>query len=50
MFWKFFSNPIVCLDGDQSGQNAALRIAEKLFPLISENNKIRVGHQFSILR
>ena len=40
LIWKFFSNPIVCLDGDQSGQNAALRIAERLFPLISENNKI----------
>jgi len=40
LIWKFFSNPIVCLDGDQSGQNAALRIAEKLLPLINENNKI----------
>ena len=29
--WKFFSSPIICLDGDQSGQNAAIRIAEKLF-------------------
>ena len=40
MIWKFFSNPIICLDGDKSGQSAALRIAEKLFPLISEENKI----------
>jgi len=40
IIWKFFSNPIVCLDGDQSGQNAALRIAEKFFPLINEENKI----------
>ena len=38
--WKFFSNPIICLDGDHSGQSAALRIAEKLFPLINEENKI----------
>jgi len=38
--WKFFSNPIICLDGDESGQKAALRIAEKLFPLINEKNKI----------
>jgi len=37
---EFFSNPIICLDGDQSGQSAALRIAEKLLPLINENNKI----------
>ena len=40
LIWKFFSNPIICLDGDESGQKAALRIAEKLFPLINENNKI----------
>jgi len=45
LVWKFFSNPIICLDGDQSGQNAALRIAEKLLILINENNKI----YFSIL-
>jgi DNA primase len=38
--WKFFANPIICLDGDESGQKAALRIAEKLFPLINDKNKI----------
>jgi len=40
LIWKFFANPIVCLDGDESGQKAALRIAEKLFPFINERNKI----------
>ena len=40
LIWKFFSNPTLCLDGDPSGQNAALRIAEKLFPFINEKNKI----------
>ncbi len=40
IIWKFFSNPIICLDGDKSGQDAALRIAEKLFPIINEENKI----------
>ncbi|MDA7715595.1 DNA primase, partial [Pelagibacteraceae bacterium] len=40
LIWKFFSDPIICLDGDESGQKAALRIAEKLFPLINEKNKI----------
>ena len=40
LIWKFFSNPIICLDGDESGQKAAARIAERLFPLINENNKI----------
>ena len=40
LIWKFFSSPSICLDGDQSGQSAALRIAEKLLSLINENNKI----------
>ena len=40
IIWKFFSSPIICLDGDKSGQDAALRIAEKLFPIINEENKI----------
>ena len=40
LIWKFFSDPIICLDGDESGQKAALRIAEKLFSLINEKNKI----------
>ena len=40
LIWKFFSDPIVCLDGDKSGQKAALRIAESLLPFIKENNKI----------
>ncbi len=40
LIWKFFSEPIICLDGDTSGQKAALRIAESLLPFIKENNKI----------
>ena len=40
LIWKFFSYPIVCLDGDSSGQKASLRIAESLLPYIRENNKI----------
>ena len=40
LIWKFFSNPIICFDGDESGRKATLRIAEKLFPLINEKNKI----------
>jgi DNA primase len=40
LIWKFFDDPIICLDGDESGQKAALRIAEKLFTLINEKNKI----------
>ncbi len=45
LIWRFFSNPTICLDGDDSGQKAALRAAERLIPLINENNKI----YFSIL-
>ena len=45
LVWKFFPNPTICLDGDDSGQKAALRVAERLIPLINENNKI----YFSIL-
>ena len=40
LIWKFFHNPIICLDGDESGQKAAIRIAEKLFSHINEKNKI----------
>jgi DNA primase len=40
LIWKFYSNPVICLDGDKSGQSATIRIAEKLFPLINENSKI----------
>jgi len=40
LIWKFFSSPVVCLDGDSSGQAAAIRAAERLIPQISENKKI----------
>ena len=38
LIWRFFKNPIICLDGDESGKNAAYRIAEKLFSFINEKN------------
>ena len=34
LIWRFFKNPIICLDGDASGKKASLRIAERLFPLM----------------
>ncbi|MDC0059540.1 DNA primase [Pelagibacteraceae bacterium] len=40
LIWRFFNNPIVCLDGDKSGQMAAVRAAERLFPLIKSNFNI----------
>ncbi len=38
--WKFFKNPIICLDGDISGRKAALRAAERLFPLMRSDFNI----------
>ena len=38
--WKFFKNPIICMDGDVSGQKAALRAAERLFPLMKPDFNI----------
>ena len=40
LIWKIFPDPIICLDGDESGQAAAMRIAERLFCLINDVNKI----------
>ena len=40
LIWRFFKNPIICLDGDLSGQKAALRAAEKLFPLLKPDANI----------
>ena len=38
--WRFFKNPIICLDGDVSGQKAALRAAERIFPLMKPDYNI----------
>ena len=40
LIWKFFKSPIICLDGDSSGQKAAVRAAEKLFPLMKADFNI----------
>ena len=40
LIWKFFKNPIICLDGDISGQKAAVRAAEKLFPIMKADSNI----------
>ncbi|MDC6465633.1 DNA primase [Pelagibacteraceae bacterium] len=40
LIWKFFKNPIICLDGDVSGRKAALRAAERLFPLMNPDFNI----------
>jgi len=40
LIWKFFKNPIICLDGDDSGKKAAVRAAERLFPLMRPDSNI----------
>ena len=40
LVWRFFKNPIICLDGDASGQKAALRAAERMFPLMKSDYNI----------
>ena len=40
LIWRFFKNPIICLDGDSSGQKAALRAAERLFPMMKMEHNI----------
>ena len=40
LIWNFFKNPIICLDGDVSGQKAAIRAAERLFPLMNADFNI----------
>jgi DNA primase len=37
---NYFKNLIICLDGDVSGRKAALRAAERLFPLIKSDFNI----------
>ena len=40
LIWRYFKNPTICLDGDISGQKAALRVAERLFPLLKPDFNI----------
>ena len=40
LVWRFFKNPIICLDGDVSGRKAALRAAERIFPLMKPDHNI----------
>ena len=40
LIWRFFKYPVICLDGDVSCRKAALRTAEKLFPLMKPDFNI----------
>ena len=40
LIWKFFKKPIICLDGDVSGKRAAVRAAERIFPLMKSDHNV----------
>jgi DNA primase len=37
LVWRYFNDPVVCFDGDRSGQNAAQKISEKLIAYMRPN-------------
>jgi DNA primase len=37
LIWRYFNDPVVCFDGDRSGQNAAHKISEKLIAHMKPN-------------
>lgn len=37
LVWRYFNDPLVCFDGDRSGQNAAQKISEKLIAYMKPN-------------
>jgi DNA primase len=37
LVWRYFNDPVVCFDGDRSGQNAAHKISEKLIAYMKPN-------------
>ena len=37
LLWRYFNDPVVCFDGDRSGQNAAQKISEKLIVQMKPN-------------
>ena len=37
LVWRYFNEPVVCFDGDRSGQNAAHKISEKLIVHMKPN-------------
>ena len=37
LIWRYFNDPVVCFDGDKSGQNAAHKISEKLIAYMKPN-------------
>jgi DNA primase len=41
LLWRMAPEPILCLDGDEAGQRAALRAAERALPLLKPGHSLR---------
>lgn len=41
LLWRLAPEPIVCLDGDEAGQRAAMRAAERVMPLLKPGHSLR---------
>ena len=42
LIWQLEDEPIICLDGDRAGLQAAIRAVKKALPLLNENKSLRV--------
>lgn len=41
LLWRLCPEPVLCLDGDAAGQRAALRAAERIWPLLEPGKSLR---------
>ena len=41
LLWRYHSQPIVCLDGDDAGRGAALRLAKRILPHLEPGKSLR---------
>ena len=41
LLWRLAPEPVLCLDGDEAGQRAALRAAERALPLLKPGHSLR---------
>ena len=39
--WRLVDEPVLCLDGDEAGQRAAMRAAERALPLLQPGKSLR---------
>ncbi len=41
LLWRFCDDPIVCLDGDEAGRNAAMRLARKVLSILEPGRTLK---------